>query len=214
MSESINNMWKPTLPPFRRFKKDVYLKHAETAQFIYQLGEKDTIRTVSKPIPLKLITSEATKQKIAYLKKCFFKYRKITGYGRGIAAVQVGILERFAVIYTPDEKEKMFTIINPKITKRSKKSYRRFEACMSEGPVSAPVVRPAWIEFEYYDEDGKKQVWNTHDTDDESRIYNRVFQHEIDHMDGAIFLDKADVKHITLESDPTFYDSVEFEEVV
>lgn len=209
-----NTVWKPILPPFRRFKKEVYLKHAETAQFIYQLGEGDTIRQISKEIPVKEITSKITKQKIAYLKRCFIKYRKITGYGRGIAAIQVGILERFAVIYTPDRKNKLMVVVNPKIVKKSKKLYRRFEACMSEGPVSAPVVRPAWIEFGYYDEEGKKQVWNTHDIDDNSRIYNRVFQHEIDHMDGKIFLDKAELDKITLESNPTFYDSVEFEEVV
>lgn len=218
--------WKPQLPPFRAFKKKVYLANAKTSQFIYQLGEGNFIRSFSEDIPLSEIKSVATKQKIEYLKKCFLKYRQITGMGRGIAAVQVGIMERFALIYLPasatprrwqaglpNRKEQMMIIINPKILKKSKKLYRRFEACMSEGPVSAPVVRPAWIEFEYYDENGAKCYWDVKDVDDSTRLYNRVFQHEIDHMAGVIFLDKAELKFLTLESDPEFYKNTKFEEV-
>lgn len=205
--------WKPALPPFRDFKKKVYLQNAKTAQFIYQLGEKDTIRQISKQITEKEIVSSVTKQKIAYLKKCFLRYRKITGMGRGVAAIQVGIPERFALIYMPDRQEKLMIVINPEITKKSHKLYRRFESCMSEGPVAAPVVRPAWIEFAYCDESGKRCFWDVKDTSDAGRLYNRVFQHEIDHMNGVIFLDKAELGKITLESDPTFYEKTTFEEV-
>src|SRR5436190_17295330 len=109
--------WKPSLPPFRKFKKETYLKHTKTSQFIYQLGEGTTIRDVSQEIPVNQITSKITQQKIAYLKKCLLKFRKITGYGRGIAAVQVGILDRFAAVYTPERKEKIMIFINPVITK-------------------------------------------------------------------------------------------------
>lgn len=206
-------MWKPKLPPFRKFKKSVFLQHAQTSQFIHQLGELNTIRSTSKKIPVKDITSEDMRQKIAYLKKCMMKYRRITGVGRGIAAVQVGIPECFAVIYIPDKKEKLMTIINPVVIKRSKKKLRFPEGCMSEGPLFAPVVRPSWIEFEYYDEQGKKHYWDTKDEDPKRILYNRVFQHEIDHMDGIIFLDKANLKELVLESDPTYYDKASFEEV-
>lgn len=96
-------MWKPPLPPFRKFKKEVYLSHAKTNMFIHQLGEGSTIRQKSLEVPINKITSEIMRQKIMYVKKCMMKYRKITGVGRGIAAVQVGILERFAVIFRPDE---------------------------------------------------------------------------------------------------------------
>lgn len=205
--------WKPQLPPFRAFKKKVYLQNAKTAQFIYQLGEKDTIRMISKPISIKQIGTFATKQKIEYLKKCFLKYRRITGMGRGIAAIQVGIPERFALIYMPDRKEKLMIIINPKVTKKSKDLYRRFESCMSEGPVAAPVVRAAWIEFEYYDESAKKYYWKTKDVDNAGKLYNRVFQHEIDHMNGVIFLDRAELKLFTLDSDPLFYENTKFEKI-
>lgn len=84
---------------------------------------------------------------------------------------------------------------------------------MSEGPLFAPVIRPAWIEFSYYDEQGEKHLWNTKDTDLKSIVENRVFQHEIDHMDGIIFLDKALISELVLESDPTYYEKAIFDEV-
>ncbi len=205
-------MWKPILPPFRKFKEEVYKSHARTAQFIYQLGEGDTVRQKSKPVLIEEITSKTTKQKIQYLKKCMLKYRKITGFGRGIAAIQVGIPERFAVIYTPDREENLLVIINPKITKKSMEVLKFPEGCMSEGPLFAPVKRPSWIEFEYHNENGVKQYWNTKD-EGAGRIYNRVFQHEIDHMDGIIFLDRADLKQLVLESDPNFYEQAKFTKV-
>jgi peptide deformylase len=206
----MKNKWQPPLPPFRDYKEDVYKKQAKTAQFIHQLGEMGTIRTPSGNVPIVEITSSLMKQKIMYLKQCMLKYRKITGVGRGIAAVQVGILERFAVIYTPERKEKLFTIINPEITKKSEALLCFPEGCMSEGPTFAPVIRPAWIEFTYYDENGKKQYWDTKDTDRNSRLNNRVFQHEIDHMNGIIFFDRADLSKLTLDSDPTFYEKAAF----
>ncbi len=204
--------WKPTLPPFRKFKRDVYLKHSKTAGFIYQLGEGAVIRTKSQEIPVAAIAAPETKEKIAYLKKCLLRYRAITGMGRGIAAIQVGIPQRFAVIYMLDTKDIM-TIINPVITKKSHSLLRFPEGCMSEGPLFAPVTRPSWIEFSYYDEQGQKQYWNTKDENQRDKITNRVFQHEIDHMDGVIFLDRADLRNLTLESDPAYYDKAAFEEV-
>ncbi|MBP9719475.1 MAG: peptide deformylase, partial [Candidatus Levybacteria bacterium] len=110
-----------------------------------------------------------------------------------------------------NDNKDLLIIINPVITKKSKDLYRYPEICMSANPLIAPVVRPAWIEFSYLDEHGKEQLWETKDDTKEGRLYNRVFQHEIDHMDGIINIDKVQSNELIFESDPTFYDKATFE---
>jgi peptide deformylase len=204
-------MWKPTPPPFVDFKKEMYDKAARVADLIYQVGEYAALRESSAKVSVKSIVSPEMQQKFAYIKDCLTEYRKRTGYGRGIAGVQIGVPERFAVIYTP---EKFILIVNPKIVRKSDNMLLYPEMCMSAFPVIAPVVRPAWIEFEYFDENGKEQVWNTKDTTDYGRILNRVFQHEIDHMEGIINSDLVrSPKELLLDSDPHFYQNARFENV-
>lgn len=200
--------WQPTPPPFAKFKQDIFSKAAIVADFIYQIGEYEKLRQPSESV--RDITSSETQEKIAYLKDCLIKYRELTGVGRGITAVQIGIPERFSVVYTP---EKILTIINPKITKRSTTLLKYPEICMSANPIIAPTVRPAWIEFEYFDEFGTKQLWTIKDDTDQGRILNRVFQHELDHMEGIINIDRVPSNELILQSDPEFYHHAGFEEV-
>ncbi len=203
--------WKPSYPPFAKFKKNVFKKAGEVSEFIYQIGELEALRSASKEVPLKDIQTKEFKAKVKYLKDCLLRYRNITGYGRGITAVQIGIPERFSVMYTP---EKLIVIINPLIVKSSTKKFLYPEICMSANPIIAPTIRPSWIEFEYYDENSNLQHWKTKDDTDKGKIMNRVFQHEIDHMDGIVNIDKVkDPKEIVLESDPKFYDTAKFDEV-
>jgi peptide deformylase len=222
--------WKPTLPPFRKYKKDNLGKYSLVSQFVYQLGESELLKKPSKDIPLNKIKTQEYQAKFNYLKKCQLDYRKSTGVGRVITAVQVGIPERFSVVYFrvneksssaylgPQKMTKkirsknLLVIINPKITKVSKEKLLYPEMCMSAVPVVAPVIRPAWIEFEYYDEAANKKIWDTKDDTDFGRMMNRVFQHEIDHMEGImnIFM-VSDPKLLFLESDPKFYNKAKFE---
>ena len=152
---------------------------------------------IRKPsAPVTDIKSSEFQKELRNLKNCLLKYRKLTGMGKGIAAVQIGIPEKFAVIYTP---KKLITIINPKITKISKDKNRYPEGCMSATPIIVPLVRPAWIEFEYLDENGNLKIWKG-----KSLILNRVFQHEIDHMEGILNIDKVDPKEYLFKSDGKF----------
>ncbi len=208
-----NSGWKPALPPFRRHKKKVFEEIVRTCGLVYQIGESDLLRKPSSPVTPENINTEEFQEKIKYLKKVLLKYRKLTGKGRGITAIQVGIPQRFSVIYLPKSNEKLMVIINPKIIKKSTKLSLYPEMCMSANPIIAPVVRPAWIEFEYYDQNGEKKYWDKKDTDKDGQMYNRVFQHEIDHMDGIINIDKVNSKELILESAPHFYDKAKFEEV-
>lgn len=211
--------WKPTLPPFRNYKPGVFEKASKVSNFIYQIGESEILRQPSKEIPVNNITSKDMQEKFSYLKRCLLRYRKITGYGRGITAVQVGIPERFSVVYVPGNSNShsisgnVLLIVNPKIIGKSKRKLIYPEMCMSANPVIAPIIRPSWIEFEYYDESGKLQRWDTNDKTELGKMLNRVFQHEIDHMDGIINIDKCNPKDLILESDPNFYMNAKFTEV-
>ncbi len=224
-------MWKPQKPPFREYKKKVFAKAASVTDLIYQIGESQDLRKPSPEVSLAEITTPDFQKKLEYLKTCLQEYRKLTGMGRGITGVQVGIPERVAIIYLGSTtgikstkgtkslrllrfaRNDLLIIINPVITKQSTTMLRYPEICMSANPIIAPVIRPSWIEFSYRDETGKEQEWKTKDDTNEGRIYNRVFQHEIDHMDGIINIDRVQSKELIFESDPSFYDTAKFEKV-
>lgn len=206
-------MWKPIPPPFRKFRKQQAVKRLDSLGFIYQIGESVILREKSAYVDIDEISTPDFQEKIKYLKKCLRRYRKETGVGRGIAAVQIGIPERFSVIYMPEIKGELLIIINPRVTKQSREKLLYPEMCMSANPAIAYVVRPSWIEFEYYDEDGVKQFWNTKADEKLGMMYNRVFQHEIDHMDGIINIDLVQSKNIIFESDPAFYKNATFKKV-
>lgn len=110
------------------------------------------------------------------------KFRKLTGFGKGIAAPQIGILKRFIVVYKEDTP---VVLINPKIIKRSKSLTIAEELCMSMGILSAFVVRPKFVTVSYLDEKQAKQEWQA------DVFYSRMLQHEIDHLDGILYTDMA-----------------------
>ncbi len=101
--------------------------------------------------------------------------------GVGLAAPQIGILKRIVVI-DPGTGPKVF--INPVITKRSG-SQTGEEGCLSSPNVFGNVDRPANITVEYYDIEGKVQKIKAKD------LEAVILCHEIDHLDGKLFLDIA-----------------------
>lgn len=80
--------------------------------------------------------------------------------------------------------------INPIITKFSKKLSSAEEGCLSIPNTYGIVKRPSNVTIEYIDQNGEKQ------TKKATALLARIFQHEIDHLDGVLFTDKAtDIKH-------------------
>lgn len=206
-------MWKPLLPPFRKYKKDMHEDPVVTGQFIFQIGESEDLRKPSPIVPLDKLNTKEYQAKIAYLKHCMLEYRRLTKKGRAIAGVQVGIPEQMVVVYLPERKDKTWVLLNPHITDRSKELYEYPEMCMSCNSMIAPVVRPAWIECTYYDEKGRQHVWDTKDTTEKGRIDNRVLQHEIDHLHGIINIDRVESRKLIFLSDPTFYAKATFKKI-
>lgn len=107
--------------------------------------------------------------------------------GIGLAATQVGILQRLVVIDIPPERDEHhhgeLVLVNPEITARSEALSVYEEGCLSLPQQYAEVTRPAEIDCRYQDLDG-----NTHDIH-ASGLLATCIQHEIDHLDGVLFID-------------------------
>lgn len=102
--------------------------------------------------------------------------------GVGLAAPQVGFLRRFVICLLSDGE--LLELVNPVVLEQSG------EAILHEGCLSCPgkyleVKRPSYIKLEYYDRHGEKHVRSFND------FNARVCLHEIDHLEGILFYDKA-----------------------
>ncbi len=111
--------------------------------------------------------------------------------GVGLAAPQVGVLRRIAIVEYEDQ---FFEIINPVICKKAGEEIDD-EGCLSVPGIRGTVKRPKQITVEYLDRDGKEEVVELEDT------LARIFCHEIDHLDGVLFVDKME-KETTMDYEP------------
>ena len=103
-------------------------------------------------------------------------------YGVGLAAPQVGILKRMVVI---DVGEGMIELINPVIVETSG-SQTGYEACLSVPGVKGIVTRPNYVKVEALNRKGEKF------TVDGTELLARAFCHEIDHLDGILYVDHVE----------------------
>jgi len=108
-------------------------------------------------------------------------------YGLGMAAVQLGVHKRVFVMRKPFNSQRIVTMINPKVLRRRGKS-RKPEGCFSiptpNGVQGAVVERATEIYVEFTDEEGV-----THTEEMMMGMDARIFQHELDHLDGHLMLD-------------------------
>lgn len=100
--------------------------------------------------------------------------------GLGLAAPQVGVLKRAALIVYDDEA---FEIVNPEILETRGECVDD-EGCLSVGDRRGLVRRPQYIKLKYFDRNGNEMLLEAED------YFARVFFHEIDHLDGILFTDK------------------------
>jgi peptide deformylase len=101
--------------------------------------------------------------------------------GVGIAGPQVGVLRQVVVIETEGTH---LELINPKITKTSG-SQESLEGCLSVKEYDGLVIRPKKVTVEFFDRFGSKIIITAED------YLATVFCHEIDHLSGILFVDKA-----------------------
>lgn len=100
--------------------------------------------------------------------------------GVGLAAPQVGILKRIIVI---DVGEGCFALINPEILE-TKGEYVDIEGCLSIPGNQGEVRRPEYVKVKGLNEKGQEVILEG------SGLLARAFCHEIDHLDGILFIDK------------------------
>ena len=105
--------------------------------------------------------------------------------GVGLAANQVGVALRVAVVDVGggDDKPDPLVLINPVVTPRGDLVETAEEGCLSIPEIFAEVERPVDITLEALDRDGKPYRLNV------SGYKARAIQHEVDHLDGVLFLD-------------------------
>lgn len=106
-------------------------------------------------------------------------------YGVGLAAPQVGILKRLIVIDNRDEEDgKRFYMINPEIFEKEGEEVS-IEGCLSVPGKQGTVKRAKDIKVKYNDIDGNEKNMEAED------FLARIIQHEVDHLDGVLYTDKA-----------------------
>lgn len=140
----------------------------------------------------KTVVFDFKKHQKAEIKELIIKMRRAMkeANGIGLSANQVGLPYRLFVAQVPDNqgKLKFYTIFNPEIVKSSAETEIMEEGCLSVPENYGLVERASKITITGHNANGKKikiKAWG---------LLARVFQHEIDHLNGVLFVDKAKIK--------------------
>ncbi len=118
-------------------------------------------------------------------------WRAKTGYGRGIAAPQLGISQRVIFLKLPGVEP--WPLINPEIVERSEERIIVWDACLSFLSIFMQVERHRQITVRYQNPEGDVLEFDAGD----DRNLSELLQHEIDHLDGILAIDRVvDLKTI------------------
>lgn len=107
--------------------------------------------------------------------------------GAGLAAPQVGVLRRVVVV---DVEEGFFELVNPKIISE-KGEQCGWEGCLSVRGKRGVVSRPMKVKVSYQDRNGEQKVLQA------KGFFARAVCHELDHLDGILYIDRA--QHVEAE---------------
>jgi peptide deformylase len=141
---------------------------------------------------VKKIDDPAIRRAITDLADTLNNFRKQKGFGRGIAAPQIGVTSRILFINV----DRPMALVNPKIVSRSKTLMTLWDDCFSFPDILVKLKRHSAVTVDYLDENGAKQRLNANGG------LSELLQHEIDHLDGVLAIDRAiDSKHIILRSE-------------
>ncbi|WP_026370771.1 peptide deformylase [Kallotenue papyrolyticum] len=107
-------------------------------------------------------------------------FRRRRGWGRALAAPVIGVPLRVVVIAVEGRLE----LINPRFAGWSREQVAAYESCMTFDCIWGEVIRPARVVVVAQDRQGREQRY------DATGDLARVLQHEIDHLDGLVWLDR------------------------
>ncbi|MDY2843722.1 MAG: peptide deformylase [Treponema sp.] len=142
---------------------------------IYKLGE-DVLRKKCKPV------KEVTDSMRETFNEMF--ETMIQAEGVGLAAPQVGISERFFVVISDDDVRRVF--VNPQIVATSSDLTDYEEGCLSLPGFNENIKRPSKVTVQALDENGKPFTLQA------EGLLARIIQHENDHLDGILYIDRGD----------------------
>lgn len=149
-----------------------------TIKNIIKIGE-ELLRKES--LPITAFGTEELKQLEEDLRDTLIAFREKYGYGRGIAAVQIGTLKRAIYVKTEEIEGMLF---NPKIIKKSEKRFWTWDSCFSADiAFFVKILRHYEVEVEYFDIFGKKKLLHA------KKNLSELLQHEMDHLNGKLFVD-------------------------
>ncbi|HUZ78491.1 MAG TPA: peptide deformylase [Chloroflexota bacterium] len=106
--------------------------------------------------------------------------------GIGLAAPQIGVSLRIIVIDMQDDEHDPVALINPEIVKQSATTLLGTEGCLSVPGLRGDVSRAEWVMVKARDDQGHQKRLRA------DGWFARCLQHEIDHLDGILFTDKAE----------------------
>jgi peptide deformylase len=104
--------------------------------------------------------------------------------GIGLAAPQVGVSKRIVVIDISETKNAPLKLVNPQLIWASERLVAAEEGCLSLPEQYAEVKRPEAVEVAYLDEHGEARTLRA------EGLLARCLQHELDHLDGILFIDR------------------------
>ena len=142
--------------------------------------DNQILRTKSSPI-------ERIDKSIKKLAKDMME-TMIKSNGMGLAAPQIGVNKRLIVVlfnYDTDH-EMVLPLVNPEIQSFSKEANKGEEGCLSLPGIYKPVERSSHVRLKFQDLKGNTQILELDD------MNARVVQHEIDHLDGVLFVDRVE----------------------
>ena len=144
---------------------------------ITKLGE-DILRQKAQPFAMEEINDELR----SFIDEMFDTM--IEANGVGLAGPQAGISKRIFVVIADDDVRRVF--INPQIISTSAELSDYEEGCLSVPGVYETIQRPAKVSVQAYNENGKMF------TLDAEGLLARIIQHEYDHLEGMLFIDRGD----------------------
>jgi len=150
---------------------------------VAQLGQP-VLRRKADPVPPEMIRAPQFREAVARMLQVLEQQG-----GVGLAGPQVFLSQRvfLAAFESPDDKDtlEVEVFINPRLVSVSEEKDSAWEGCLSFPELSVLVSRPRQVRVEYQDLDGEQRAL------DLSGFSARVVQHEYDHLDGILTIDRA-----------------------
>jgi len=145
---------------------------------ILLLGNPELWRPSS---PVIRVNSRETRELIGDLAVTLDNFREQNGFGRGIAAPQIGVGSRVIFLNVGES----FPLINPTITRASRETMELWDDCFSIPNLMIRVRRHVDVDVSYTDDRGAQRVMKA------SGALSELLQHEIDHLNGILATDRA-----------------------